>query len=285
MWLNLLLLLVLALVFVPASLLLLGISRWSSATQSLRSRLEGARGTGLTTRYDPAELADLPPPVQAYLSAVLTPGQPIIAAVELRQEGEFALTPARGRWSRVVASQVVVTERAGFDWDARIGLGPGVKVFVHDAYIAGTGLLQAALIGLFPLAKVPSSAELSHAELMRFLAEAPLYPTKLLPSQGVRWEPIDAQAARATLADGDLSVSLRFDFADTGLIGSAQASGRYRAIDGKMVATPWEVRFADYQERGGMRIPLQAEVAWIPPEGRSPYWRGRVSDILYKFTA
>jgi hypothetical protein len=34
-----------------------------------------------------------------------------------------------------------------------------------------------------------------------------------------------------------------------------------------------------------MKIPIQSEVAWILPEARVPYWRGRVTDILYKFSA
>jgi hypothetical protein len=285
MWLTLVFLLLLALIFVPATVLLFGISRWQAVTTKLLSRLEGERGRIVPNTYDTSELGGLPAPVQGYLRAILMDGQPIIAAAELRQEGELDLGRAKRQWSRVVAAQSVVTQRPGFHWDARVRLGPAVKVFVQDAYIAGSGVLKAALFGLFPVAKVPSSLELAHAELMRFLAEAPLYPTKLLASQGTLWEPIDDRSARATLADGDLSVSVVFDFDESGLIDGVRATGRYRAVDGKMIQTPWEARFSDYEERSGMLIPLQAEVAWILPEGRAPYWRGRVTDILYKFSA
>jgi hypothetical protein len=285
MWLNLVFLLLLALIFVPAVILLLGISRWQAGTTRLRSDLEAARGRIVPNIYDTTELTGLPAPVQDYFRAVLKDGQPIIAAAELRQEGDFDLGRTKGRWTRVVASQSVVMNRPGFDWDARIRVGPAMKVFVHDAYVAGSGVLKAALFGLFPVAKVPSSPELAHAELMRFLAEAPLYPTKLLPSQGIRWDPIDDRSARATLADGDLSVSLVFDFDDAGLISRAHAAGRYRAVDGAMIQTPWEAKLSDYQERSAMKIPIQSEVAWILPEARTPYWRGRVTDILYKFSA
>lgn len=41
----------------------------------------------------------------------------------------------------------------------------------------------------------------------------------------------------------------------------------------------------DYEDRCEMRIPVRAEVAWILPEGRTPYWRGRVTDVMYKFSA
>jgi hypothetical protein len=285
MWLNLIFLLLLALIFVPTTLLLLGISRWQDNAKTLQSRLAGARGRIVPNIYDTSELDGLPTPVQVYLRAILMDGQPIIAVAELRQEGEIDLGRDKGRWSRVVATQSVVTERPGFHWDARVRLGPAVKLFVQDAYIAGSGVLKAALLGLFPVAKVPSSLELAHAELMRFLAEAPLYPTKLLPSQGTRWEPVDDRSARATLADGDLSVSLVFDFDASGLICAVRATGRYRALNGKMIQTPWEARFSEYEERSGILIPIQGEAAWILPEGRAPYWRGRLTDILYKFSA
>ena len=285
MWLNLVLLLVLVLLFIPISIVLYGITRWQAGTTVLRARLEGARGRIIPNTYELSELDTLPGPVQRYFRAVLREGQPMIAAAELRQEGEFDLGRETSRWAPVVATQSVVTQPPGFHWDARIRFTLAAKLFVQDAYIVGTGVLKASLLGLFDVVKVPSSMELTHAELMRFLAEAPLYPTALLPSQGVHWEPIDDTSARASLADGDLSVSLVFLFDETGLIHRVQSTGRYRAVDGAMVQTPWEAVFSNYKERGGMRIPVQGEVAWSLPEARAPYWRGRITDVLYKFSA
>jgi len=34
--------------------------------------------------------------------------------------------------------------------------------------------------------------------------------------------------------------------------------------------------------RDGMRVPMQGEVAWLLPEGPAPYWRGRITDIIYE---
>ena len=45
---------------------------------------------------------------------------------------------------------------------------------------------------------------------------------------------------------------------------------------------PWRGRFWNYQERGGMIVPLDAEVAWLPPEGEKPYWRGHITEISYE---
>jgi hypothetical protein len=32
-----------------------------------------------------------------------------------------------------------------------------------------------------------------------------------------------------------------------------------------------------------MLVPIEAEVAWLLPEGARPYWRGRIVDIGYDF--
>ena len=43
---------------------------------------------------------------------------------------------------RKPADRNVITRRPGFDWDARIMVLPGVPAHVHDAYVAGEGLLR-----------------------------------------------------------------------------------------------------------------------------------------------
>jgi len=50
-----------------------------------------------------------------------------------------------------------------------------------------------------------------------------------------------------------------------------------------VIPTPWEGRFSDYQKRGGMHVPLSGEVAWLLPEGCRPYWRGRITKLVYDF--
>jgi hypothetical protein len=118
---------------------------------------------------------------------------------------------------------------------------------------------------------------------MRFLAEAPWYPTALLPSQGVRWEPVSDTSAMATITDGNAVVSLRFEFNEMGLIDSVHADARWRTVKEEVIPTPWTGRFWKYEIRDGMQVPMEAEVAWLLPEGRKPYWRGCISGVNYEF--
>ena len=260
-----------------------GTSRWHIGTKALRAQLRATRVPIMPATYDPCELQGLPPPVQRYFRTVLTEGQPIVAAVRVAHVGQFNMDATHAKWSAFTSDQLIITRRPGFDWDARIRMAPSLHVFVHDAYMAGEGFLHAALCGLITLADLRGTPEVAEGELMRFLAEAAWYPTALLPSQGVHWDVIDDTSARASLVDDVTTVSLVFRFDAQGLIHSAHAAARYRTVNGALVAIPWQGRFWAYEMRSGMRIPLHGEVAWLLPDGLLPYWRGRITDIIYEF--
>jgi hypothetical protein len=273
----------LVLIAAAAVAVLLGANHWQAATRQLHAALDDAREPIALDTWSLRDLDGLPEPVQRYLRQVLPEGQPIISAATLRHTGTFNLSESGEKWSPFSSTQRVVTRRPGFVWDARIRMAPGMKVHVHDAYVAGNGVLTAKLFGLFTVMEQPATSELAHGELMRFLGEAPWYPTVWLPGQGVEWQDIDATQARATLTDRTISVTLVVRFDDQGLIDSVSSDARFRDVDGVQVATPWQGRFWDYTLRDGMLISLEGEVAWLSPEGPKPYWRGRISDVSYEF--
>jgi hypothetical protein len=74
-----------------------------------------------------------------------------------------------------------------------------------------------------------------------------------------------------------------FTFNEQGLIDTVRAEERGRTVGGEVVPTPWQGRFWNYEERGGMRVPLDGEVAWMLPEGAKPNWRGRITEVVYEF--
>jgi hypothetical protein len=275
--------------FILAAVILAAVAygelRWQARTRALRAGLEAARLPIESVAVRFGELGGLPAPVERYLRSVLKEGQPLVTGVRVRHRGTFNASASSETWKRFESDQQVVIRRPGFDWDARISMLPGLSVRVHDAYVAGEGILEAALLGLLPVADLRGTREIARGELMRFLAETAWYPTALLPSQGVRWEAIDGRSARATLADGALSVGLLFVFNDDGLIDTVRAEARGRTVGKQILPTPWSGRFWNYAERGGMCVPLDGEVAWLLPEGARPYWRGRIAEIRYETAA
>jgi hypothetical protein len=261
-----------------------GQSRWDAGTRRLVATLEPFRTPGTANRFDARELESLPPPVQRYFRAVLKDGQPIIAAAYVEHAGTFNTGETNENWKPFRSRQWVVTRRPGFVWDARVAMFPGLAVHVHDAYVNGEGILHPAIAGLYSLTNLRGSGEIAQGELIRFFAEAAWYPTAMLPSQCVRWEPVDDRSAKATLTDGPLTLTLLVRFCDEGLIDTVRADARGRTVGNTIVMTPWEATSTNYQDRDGMRVPLSGEVAWLTPEGRKPYWRGTITALRYEFS-
>ena len=282
MWIKSIVIITLLIIALFGLVSLYGRYRWQLETDRLQAKLTDGRQAIKPKTYDSKELEGLPDPVQRYFQAVLKEGQPIVTAVNLSQQGLFNMSETKAKWSPFIATQVVTTQRPGFDWDARIQMAPAVSAFVHDAYLLGEGSLHASLLGLFTVADVRGTPEASQGELLRFFAEAAWYPTALLPSQGVRWEAINDISARATLTDGAATVTLVFQFNAEGTIDTVRAEARYRD---KLTAMPWGGRFWEYSVCNGMLIPLKGEVGWEYPEGTRLYFKGRTTEIYYEFAS
>lgn len=260
-----------------------GSHRWRSDTKRMQAKLEAARLPLSPAAFDSRELNGLPAPVERYFRAALENGQPTISAITVEHTGVFNLSETDEHWRPFTSTQRVITQRPGFDWEGRIKMMPGLTVRVHDAYVAGEGMLHASLFGLVSLVNLRGTPEMAEGELMRFLAEAAWYPTALLPSHGVHWEAVDETSAKATFGDGTTTLTMLFRFGESELIESVRAEARGRAVAGAVIPTPWEGRWSNYELRDGMHIPIDGEVAWMLPEGAKPYWRGRITRISYEF--
>jgi len=236
---------------------------------------------GREQRVPTSEIDDLPDPVRRYLSSALPTDQPCIDSVLLEQDGELRLDDASSPWKSFTATQHVTVDPPGFFWNASIRLAPLVSVDVHDLYRDGDGSASVSLFGVVPVDGAEPSPELNEAELLRYLAEAVWYPTALLPSEGVTWEPIDDNTATATIEHGDVSASLEFSFNEDDEVTRVYAEKRHRRVDDGFEPTPWSGYWHDYQTQNGVRIPMAGEVVWHLPEGDMNAWRGRVTDVSY----
>jgi len=111
MWFETILVVICALAAIIAILLFFGAWRWRAATKAMRARLEAGRITQGAKAYSPEELNGLPPPVQRYFRTVLKDGQPMIAAVHLKQAGMLNLGETGDSWRRFAAVQRVITQK------------------------------------------------------------------------------------------------------------------------------------------------------------------------------
>jgi hypothetical protein len=252
---------------------------WKARVARLFVRLR-QRPAGPCASFDETELDALPAPVARYFRAALQNGQPIVRHALLTQRGEILVREKPALWRPFTATEAMTV--GGFVWDARVRVVPGFPIRVCDFFIAGVGSMRASILGVWPLLRVQGTPEIAAGALLRYLAEAVWMPTALLPSQGVRWTPIDETSARATITVGETTESLDFHFGDDGLVQRVFTNARPR--DGHASA-PWQGRFADYRDVHGMKIPLSAEAEWLLRDGPLPSWRGHIVSAAFESEA
>lgn len=270
------------LVVAGAAATTLGAYAWRRGTAQrigLLAQQMRARGDIAARPFRRVDLDDLPAPVASYLSFALPEGQRRIRAARLRWTGEMRLEPGAS-WSRFSAEQRFTAAPPGFVWDAEVKMIPLVPVRVRDSYVGGEGRMLGRLGGVVNVVNEGGTREMASSALVRWLGEAVWFPTALLPGEGVTWETIDDSTARATATDGPTRVSAEFHFAPTGEVERMTAM-RYRDVKGTGVLTPFEGRYERFERREGVMVPASAEVAWLLPEGRFAYWRGRPTAVTY----
>lgn len=283
MWTNLLLIGTGLAVVVLVGVVIVEHTRTGRETTRLVDDLLGAVDGETGPVVGPADSADVPAPVQRYLARVLPEGQRRVEAVRIEQSGTFRDADPGAGWSPFTATQHVTTRPPGFVWDASIEVVPWIPVRVLDAYHAGRGRLWARLGGVLTVMAPASSASLDEGELMRYLAEAPLYPTALLPETGVKWSPIDDRSARAVLTDGETTATLTFHFNERNEVERVTGSRGFMTDEGPTESRPWIGYWRGYAERNGMWVPTEGEVAWGLPSGREvSYWRGHIDNLDYR---
>ena len=233
-----------------------------------------------------ASLSSTPELVRRYFRIALREGAPFVRTARVVQMGEFRskeTDDVEAGWQAFEARQVFSAGPPGFVWDARISMAPVGRVWVRDGYVDGTASLRAALFGLIPVVSEADSPELRVGALQRYLAESVWFPSALLPSERLTWSEIDASHARATLKDGEVTASLDFEFGLGGEIVAVSTPSRPRAAGrGRYTYLPWGGRYQRYEERGGMRVPLESEVYWVVGGKEQPYYRGRNIEIAYE---
>ncbi|HEU5433386.1 MAG TPA: DUF6544 family protein [Thermomicrobiales bacterium] len=223
------------------------------------------------------DLSELPLPIQRWLQWSRAVDRQMPAVVRLRQTGRLRDAPGTS-WRSFVAQQGYTLDPPGFVWVARVPVAPLVELVVTDRFRAGRGAAEVRLFGLVPIAR-GAGPELDQGALSRFLDETMWFPAAaLLPA--IRWEPIDATRARATMIDGATSVAAVFTIDDRGRFLTVEAD-RFRTVGDRLVLTPWATPARDWGRFDGVRMPTAGAGVWRLPSGDFTYIELHVTDVDY----
>jgi len=238
---------------------------------------EGSKAQSKTFSFN--DLEGLPEPVQRYFKYTLRDGQEHIRFVRLKQVGEFRMKENQP-WMPIKAEQYFTTEDPAFIWRVKLTMAPFIGIEGRDMYYQGKGNMLIKLLSTITVADAAGS-EMDISSLIRFLSEAPWFPTALLPSDYIEWKEIDSNSAQAVIKDNGYTASGIFTFNEKGEIIKFVTNDRYMEADGKYFKEQWAGYYKNYQEIEGMKIPTEGEVEWNLSDKDLQYAKLKITDIQY----
>jgi len=241
---------------------------------------EGSKAPSKTFSLN--DLEGLPEPVQRYFKYALKDGQEHIKFVRLKQIGEFRMKENQG-WMPIKAEQYFTTENPAFIWQVKLTMASFIWIEGRDMYYKCKGNMLIKLLSIITVADAKGS-EMDISSLIRFLSEAPWFPTALLPSDYIEWKEIDSNSAQVVIKDNGYTASGIFTFNEKGEIIKFVTNDRYMEVDGKYFKEQWGGYYRNYQEVDGMKIPIEAEVEWNLSDRDLQYVKLKITDIQYNIT-
>ena len=166
--------------------------------------------------FTPEMVDGLPEPAQRYFHRVIAPGTRLRLASIIDMTGKIGLgTKTRPGYMPMRAREIIAPPH-GFVWAPRIGSGL-LQISGADAFAQGHGWTSFWLGSLIPVARSRPSADFDRSAAARSILEALWAPASLLPINGVIWEPIDQDRARAVFTVGGERFPLELRVGEDGL--------------------------------------------------------------------
>lgn len=242
-------------------------------------QLENCVDTKRTDIYEVDNLSKLPGPVQRYFKNVLKDGQRCINIARIRQSGLIRLKENQ-KWMQLKAVQYFNAQSPAFIWVASAKSSPFFWISSIDKYFNSRANMIVRLFSLFTMAKA-AGEEMNISALTRYIAEMPWFPTSLLPSKNLSWEPIDEKSAAAKIKNGNAMAKVTFYFNDAAEIVRVTTEDRSMFSGGKYCKEKWTGYFKKYKEINELRIPTEVEAEWNLKNGDFKYFKASLEKIEY----
>ncbi len=255
---------------------------WRRFGRQIDREMEQLSNSNRDTRETVTEemLANLPAPVQRYLTHTGVVGKPQVQSVYLEQVGTMHPDPD-GPWIPLRARQFYTVQPAGFVWDGSLCAGPVPIVRGRDRYDNGHGHMLIKIGSVIPVVNL-TGPEIDQGAMMRYLSEMIWFPAAFL-RDNISFEPIDDNSAKVTLTDSGASVSATMFFDDKGRLITLNAQ-RYRAVGKEFEMGSWETPVIAYGEHEGLRLPVHGQAIWKLPGGDYTYIDVTITRVVYNVT-
>lgn len=256
---------------------LLGL-RWSDSRtdESVWQDLAVQAGVSLVS-YDPSMVDGLPEPAQRYFSYTIAPDSPLVPAVEIKMAGQIGLGSIdEPKYSAMKARQILAPPY-GLVWRVNAGAISG-----SDGATGRTSWTRFWLFGVLPIVRVGGNPDHHRSAFGRVIAEGAFWtPANLLPGEGVRWEAIDDNSARAVVSFGDYVQAVDLTVADDGQPERVVIQRwSNENVDREFREQPFGGYLNDFRQFGGYTLPTSVEGGnHIGTDEYFPFFKAKITDI------
>lgn len=222
------------------------------------------------------DVSKYPEVIQRYLRFSLEEGREAVYYAHLKHGGEFRTTPEQP-WFLIRGEYHYLAYEPAFYWKGIIKPLPILAISARDFYFRGKGEMKIKLNGIIPLGKT-TGPEMDEASLMRFVSEAPLFPSVFLSANYITWEEIDSTSAKVIIEHQGVRAEGIFTLNKKGEI-IKYSSTRARDTKDGPKPTKWTGYFGDYTDFHGFKIPTFFVAEWNLPDEDFQYVRFLVNSI------
>lgn len=227
-----------------------------------------------------SEVKNQPELINSYFTKAVGDSTTKPKFITVNQKAKFK-TDVKSEWKSITAVQYFTTESPNFLWASEMKSSKFFWINAIDSYINRKGNM---LIKLNSSITVADSwgIELDKSGLFRYISEAVLFPTKLLPSEKLKWNILDSNTAEIKFSDGEISVVAKLFFNPENLISKIETFDKYRALEEGYERSMYTIYLSKYKKINGFIIPTYIEAEWDLKSGKFKYGKFSIENIEYE---
>jgi Family of unknown function (DUF6544) len=269
---------------------LVGLALWRTADRARDARAwrvlvdHAAEGAAV---FDATLVAGLPEPARRYFTFCIAPGARLRTVAKIDMRGELGLgTKERPDYAPMRATQILAPPY-GLVWKVRTGRG-AIRMDGSDGIEGHASWSRFWLYGLIPIVRAGGNSDHRRAAFGRVVAEAAFWvPAALLPRNGVAWEAVGADIARATVTHDGLIQTVDVTVAADGAPVRVVIPRWTDANPDKVFRLqPFGGQLSDFREFDGFRLPTRVEGGnFIGSDDYFPFYRAEVGSVRFPLEA
>ncbi len=226
-----------------------------------------------------ADLAPLPPLVQAYLRRTGVVGEPRVYDVRARFHGRIRGKPD-GAWMSFRSEQINTYAPPSrlFFMEASL---LGVPFDALHLYVGPSATMQVRVASLVDVVDA-RGPEMNRSETVTLLNDLCILAPGALPFAQVTWEAAAPRSVRATFSHAGNTVSALLTFDAAGDLVGFLSEDRAQSADGKTFRVlPWSTPLRDHRSFGRVRLAGHGDAIWLAPEGDLVYGEFDLDAVEY----